>query len=243
MLSVPGARTRLRPAGGAAVAACAPLGDQDVVSLRAASGGMCRAWGGRRVPAVERGEAFSDHGDDGLFGPLGAAAELARDGRGLSDQLGGGVSVSGVVGAVGPGAPRAAGGGVAGYRRDPVGLRPACPQLPDRPLPDRRVLPASAVGGQGAVAEDAAARAESAGYGGGARGAFCLQRHVETLLGRDRSPGRTSLARLGSLSYHAAFESGGGSGAAWGKRAPAGGGPIGRAAAAQAHALAPAAPG
>src|SRR6516225_1520509 len=121
MLSVPGARTRLRPAGGAAVGACAPVGDQDVVSLRAASGGMCRAWGRRRVPAVERGEAFSDHGDDGLFGPLGATAELARDGRGLSDQLGGGLSVGGMVGAVGPGAPRAAGGGVAGYRRDQWG--------------------------------------------------------------------------------------------------------------------------
>ena len=44
---------------------------------------------------------------DGLSGPLGAAAVVARDGPGLPDQLGMRVSLGGVVCAVGPGASAA----------------------------------------------------------------------------------------------------------------------------------------
>lgn len=58
-------------------------------------------WGGGAY-SMERREAPADNGDDGISGALGAAAELARDGRGVPDELGGGLSLGAVVRGVGP---------------------------------------------------------------------------------------------------------------------------------------------
>ena len=51
--------------------------------------------------------ALGAKGDDGVSGPLGPAAFLARDGAGISDQLGGGLSVGGMVCWLGLGASEA----------------------------------------------------------------------------------------------------------------------------------------
>src|SRR6266496_2890961 len=179
---------------------------------------------------------------DGVLSSLGATAELAGDGASVSGQLGIGVSLGGVVCAVGLGPPRTAGSGVDGRGRDSLGPRLAGRQLPDRDLPDRRAVPTPAVGGETALGSDAAARAEGAGAGGGRRVALYLQRYVEALPERHRGRSRASAARVGSLSYHYPFESGGGSGAPSGELASAGSGQ-GDGAAAQAYALAVVAPG
>src|SRR5579884_3262665 len=73
-------------------------------------GGMSRARGSGRRDSLEQGQAPADHGDDGLSGPLGAAAELAGDGGSLRGQLGGGLSLGRMVRGLGLGAPRVEGG-------------------------------------------------------------------------------------------------------------------------------------
>src|ERR1039458_8723363 len=85
-----------------------------VLLLRPAAGGVWRARRDHRTPAVERGQAPGDVRDDGVLGAVGTATELARDRAGVWDQLGGSVSLGGMVGAVGLGPPELAGGGVAG---------------------------------------------------------------------------------------------------------------------------------
>src|SRR5271166_3992326 len=77
--------------------------------------------------------------------------------------------------------PRTARGGIAGGGRDSLGPRAAGRQLPDRDLPDRRVLPTPAVGRETTLGGDAAAGAEGAGAGSDPRVAICLQRYVEAL--------------------------------------------------------------
>jgi hypothetical protein len=42
---------------------------------------MWRAWGGGGTHSLERGKTSSDDGHDGVSCPLGAAAQLARDGQ------------------------------------------------------------------------------------------------------------------------------------------------------------------
>src|SRR5207302_7098568 len=87
---------------------CTLVGNSHLLSLRAAAGGVCRAWRGGRAHSLERRQATGNVRHDGIPGALGAAAELARDGAGISNQLGSGVSVRGMVCAVGPGEPRTA---------------------------------------------------------------------------------------------------------------------------------------
>src|ERR1017187_549151 len=101
------------------------MGDSDLVCLYAAAGGMSRGRGGGRAPAVERRQATADDGDAGILGWLGTAPELAGDGQGVSDELGGGVSIGGMVCAVGSGAPGTAGRRVGRARRDSLGKRQA----------------------------------------------------------------------------------------------------------------------
>src|SRR5262249_20117598 len=72
-------------------------------------------------------------------------------------------------------------------------------QFPDRDLPDRRRLPALAVGGETALAGEPTARTEGIGTRSGARVTVCLQRHVEAVSEGDRDPSRTSDARVRPL--------------------------------------------
>src|ERR1019366_7093987 len=141
-------------------AVCAVVGNPYLVSLRATAGALWRAWRGSGAHSLEPRQASGDLRHDGIPGALGAAAELARDGAGIPNQLGIGVSLGGVVGAVGPDPPQIAGGGIAGRGRDSLGPRFAGRQLPDRDLPDRRPLPTPAVGRETAVGGDPAAGAE-----------------------------------------------------------------------------------
>src|ERR1039458_7670211 len=201
---------------------------------------VCRNGAGSLCPSGESPHISTTRRGGG--GGAGAAAELAGDRGGVWDELGGGVSLGGMVGGVGFGPPGVTGGGVAGRGRDSLGPRFAREQLPDRDLPDRPVLPAPAVGRETAVPGDAATGAEGAGAGGGERIALCLQRQVESLFASDRGPSRASLAGTGPFPYHDAFESGGGSGAARRKHPLPGGEPA-EGAAPQAPALAAAAPG
>src|ERR1035437_2473942 len=187
--------------------------DPDPFLLRATAGGVCRARGGSRAHSVERRQASRDLRHDGLLGTLGATAELAGNGAIVPDQLGSGISVGGVVCAVGLGAPRTARGRIHRGGRDSLGPRLAGRQLFDRHLQNRRALSAFAVGGTPALASHAAAGPEGTGAGGRQRAAFCVQRHVEALLASHRGPGRAGFARAGSVPYHEPFESGGGSGA------------------------------
>src|SRR5258708_33081513 len=145
------------------------MGNPHVFLLRAAACGVWRARGNHRTHSVERGQAAGDVRHDGVLGAVGAAAELARDGAGVWDQLGGGVSLGGMVGAVGLGPSGVARGGVDRSGRDSLGPWCASEQLPDRDLPDRRALPALAVGRKTAVAGDPAAGGGGTGARGGER--------------------------------------------------------------------------
>src|SRR5208337_5000410 len=136
---------------------------------------------------------------------LGAAAELARDGADVPDELGIGISLGGMVRAMGLSPPRIARGGSAGGGRDSLGPRAAGGQFPDRDLPDRRVLPTSAVGRETTLGGDAAARAEGAGAGSDPRVALCLQRYVEALSEGHCERSRTCAARVGSFPYPPAW--------------------------------------
>ncbi len=217
-------------------------GNPHVLLLPAAAGGVWRARGDHRTHSVERGQAPGDVRHDGVLGAVGAATELAGDSAGVWDQLGGGVSLGGMASGVGLGPPGVARGGVDRRGRDSLGPWFASEQLPDRDLPDRRALPAPAVGGKTAVSGDTAARAEGTGSGGGERIALCVQRHVDALPESAGGRGRASVAGVGPFPHYDAFESGGGSGAAWRKHTLAGGEPA-EGAAPQAHALAATAPG
>jgi hypothetical protein len=190
---------------------------------------------------VERWEASRDLRHDGVLSTLGATAELAGNGANVPDQLGSGVSVGGMVCAVGLGAPGTARGRIHRGGRDSLGTRLAGRQLSDRHLPNRRALPALAVGGTAALASHAAAGPEGTGAGGCQRAAICVQRHVEALLESHRGPGRSGIARAGPIPYHEPFESGGGSGAPRREHTP-GGQKQESSAAAQAYALAPTTP-
>jgi len=55
--------------------------------------------------SVERREASADDSDDGLSGTLGTASELAGNGSGISNELGIGVPLGGVVCGMGSGTP------------------------------------------------------------------------------------------------------------------------------------------
>src|ERR1035441_3995555 len=203
---------------------------------------MWRAWGGGGAHSLEPRQTSGDLRHDGIPSPLGAAAELARDGAGISNQLGIGVSLGGVVGAVGPDPPQIARDGIAGRGRDSLGPRFAGRQLPDGHLSDRRALPAIALGRATTVAGHAAAGPARFGARGWVRAAFRVQRHVEALPASHRDRSRASAARVGSFPYHHAFEPGGGSGPPRRERTPAGSEPAARAET-EAHALAAAAPG
>src|SRR5262245_45145908 len=90
------------------MAARAAVGDRRLVPVCAATRGVCGAWRGGGAPAVERRQAAADHGPDGVFGSLGAPAELARGGGSVPGELGGRVSFGGMAGGLGPGASRTA---------------------------------------------------------------------------------------------------------------------------------------
>src|SRR5665811_1188813 len=181
--------------------------------LRSTPRGVCRARSRSRAHSVERWEASRDLRHDGVLSALGATVELAGNGANVPDQLGSGVSVGGMVCRVGLGAPETVRGRIHRGGRDSLGTRLAGRQLSDRHLPNRRALPALAVGGTPALASHATAGSEGTGAGGRKRATFCVQRHVEALLASHRGPGRGGFARAGSVPYHEPFESGGGSGA------------------------------
>src|ERR1039457_5286307 len=107
MLGVPGGGPGLRPPARAVVAVRAGVGDCDVVSVCASAGEVRDAWDSGGAYSLESWQAAGDHGDDGVSGPVGPAAFLARDGAGISDQLGGGLSVGGMVCRLGFGASEA----------------------------------------------------------------------------------------------------------------------------------------
>src|SRR5665647_532005 len=182
-------------------------------SAHATRRGGCRARSRSRAHSVERWEASRDLRHDGVLSTLGATAELAGNGANVPDQLGSGVSVGGMVCRVGLGAPGTARGRIHRGGRDSLGTRLAGRQLSDRHLPNRRALPALAVGGTAALASHAAAGPEGTGAGGCQRAAICVQRHVEALLASHHGPGGSGIARAGPIPYHEPFESGGGSGA------------------------------
>jgi hypothetical protein len=71
--------------------------DTDLLCLCAALGPMWRARGGGGTHSLELGNTSSDNGDDGVSCPMGAAAKLERDGQGLRNQLGVGLSFGGVA--------------------------------------------------------------------------------------------------------------------------------------------------
>jgi Rhodopirellula transposase DDE domain len=87
------------------LAVSAPVGNPHLFLLRAAAGEVCRARGRSRAHSVERRQASRDMRHDGVLSALGATAELAGNGASVPDQLGSGVSVGGMVCAVGLGAP------------------------------------------------------------------------------------------------------------------------------------------
>ena len=70
------------------MAPCAAVGHSGRVLLCTATRGVSRARGGGRAPAVERGEANADDGDDGFSGALGAAAEFGARRRRSSRSVG-----------------------------------------------------------------------------------------------------------------------------------------------------------
>src|SRR6516164_1179468 len=219
---MPTAGAGLRPVARAALGFCAAVGHPHRFSLRAPAGGVCRAWSSGRAHSVERRQTSGDLRQDGVLSALGAAAELAGNGACVPDQLGSGLSVGGMVCAMGLGAA-----GTARYQihwggRDSLGTRPAGEQLFDRHLPNRRPVPTLAMGGTTALASHAAARPKGTGAGGGKRVKFCVQRHVEALLASPRRPGWSRFARAGPFPYHEPFESGGRSGAARGEHTPTG---------------------
>src|SRR5664279_5169705 len=77
--------------------------------------------GGGGAYSLESRQAAGDHSDDGVSGPLGPTAFLARDGTGVSDQLGGGLSFGGMVCGLGFGASEAPRSPVHRGGRDPLG--------------------------------------------------------------------------------------------------------------------------
>src|SRR5437763_819403 len=81
----------------------AALGNHRPFLLPTATSGMRGAWSRSRAHPVEPWQTTSDHRDDGISGPLGAATFLARDGSDLSNQLGGGVPLGGMVRGMGLG--------------------------------------------------------------------------------------------------------------------------------------------
>ena len=91
----------------AALAVRATVGHQDLLSVCAAASGMSCAWSGGGTPSLEPGQTTDHLGDDGIFGALGTAVVLARDGASLSDQLGLRLSFGGMVCAMGSGASEA----------------------------------------------------------------------------------------------------------------------------------------
>src|ERR1035437_2231455 len=210
------------PLTGATLAICAAVGNPDPFLLRTPTSGVCRARGCSRAHSLERWEASRDLRHDGVLSALGATAELAGNGANVPDQLGSGVSVGGMVCAVGLGAPGTVRGRIHRGGRDSLGTRLAGKQLSARHLPNRRALPALAGGGTAALASHAAAGPEGTGAGGRQRAAFCVQRHVEALLASHRGPGGSGIARAGSFPHYEPFESGGGSGAPGREHAPAG---------------------
>src|ERR1035437_9491941 len=94
---------------------------------------------------MERREAAGDLRHDGLSCPLGAAAELAGNRGGLSDQLRIGLSLGGVVRGVGLGPLPTRRRRIAGRGRDSLGTWNEGRKLLYCHLPDRRGLPAVAV--------------------------------------------------------------------------------------------------
>ena len=85
----------------------AAMGDDRPLFLRAAPSGMRGARGGRRAHSLEPRQATGHHRDDGISGPVGAAALLAGNGPDFPDQLGGCLPFGGMVRDVGLGAPTA----------------------------------------------------------------------------------------------------------------------------------------
>ena len=80
----------------------AAVGNPDVLSLFISEGGVCGAWNHCRACAVERWQATGDVSHDVLSGDMGSTPVVAGDGPGVSNQLGVGVSVGGMVCRMGP---------------------------------------------------------------------------------------------------------------------------------------------
>src|ERR1700694_343541 len=71
LLAVPETGTRLRPFAGAVLAVCALVGNPDLLPLRAATSGVCRAWRSGGAHSLERGQASGDLRHDGLLSAWG----------------------------------------------------------------------------------------------------------------------------------------------------------------------------
>src|SRR5216110_248646 len=97
-------RTILRPIGSRVQQNVDYPTDLSVFLLRATASGLSGARCGGRAYSLERWQAAGHPHHDVLSVPLGAAAVVARDGAGFSNQLGMRLSLGGVVCSMGPGA-------------------------------------------------------------------------------------------------------------------------------------------
>jgi len=174
VLGVSEASPWLWSTGGAVLAICSAVGNPHPFPVRAAAGGMRRAWSGGGTDTVEWRQASGHAGDDGVLGALGAAAELAGNGPGVPDQLGSGVPLGGMVCPVGLGAAATAAGVVDRHWRNPLGTREAGGPVSHRDLSDRQSLPTTVMGRAATDAGHTAARLAGLGVRGGEGVAVCV---------------------------------------------------------------------
>src|SRR5438876_1670857 len=113
-----------------------PLWGIKTYFLRATASELSGARCGGRAYSLERWQAAGHPHHDVLSVPLGAAAVVARDGAGLSNQLGMRLSLGGVVCSMGLGASEAGKRSLSRRGRDSLGQEQAGGQFPDGGLPD-----------------------------------------------------------------------------------------------------------
>src|SRR5665647_3984981 len=100
-----------------------PCGEFRPIFATRRGGWSVPSTGGSRAHSVERRQASRDMRPDGVLSTLGATDELAGNGTSVPDQLGSGVSVGGMVCAVGLGAPGTARDRIHRRGRDSLGTR------------------------------------------------------------------------------------------------------------------------
>ena len=155
-------RPGVRQVAGPALRVRPVLGDEGVLGLCTATGGVYALRGTGGGDALGGGQTPGDPDLRLVSGELGEASFLEGGGRGLPKQLGRGVRCGRDGGRLWSGAPGFVGDPVSWHRRDRLGPGPS---ILDRGLSDRRPLQAAFVGGGEAYGKDAVDVLPLAGFG------------------------------------------------------------------------------